>query len=216
MENVSQTGRNSGQTVSDSSGKKHGRVVLPLVLLVAGMTGLAFASAPLYRLFCAATGYGGTTQRVAAFSGDVREESITIRFDANTSSALKWDFRPEQREITLKIGENSLAFYRAVNRGNTPLTGSATFNVTPEIAGSYFNKVECFCFTEQTLAPGQAADFPVSFFVDPAILSDPDAKNLKEITLSYTFFRVNKDGDKASSPAKGAASRSMEKSGSSG
>lgn len=196
--------------------KKHRRVALPLVVLVALMTGLAFASAPLYRLFCAATGYGGTTQRAAAPSGEVHAESITVRFDANTSSALMWDFRPEQREITLKIGENSLAFYRAVNRGATPLTGSATFNVTPEIAGSYFNKVECFCFTEQTLAPGEAADFPVSFFIDPAILNDPDAKNLKEITLSYTFFRVNKDGDPASSPPKGAASRSLEKSGSSG
>jgi cytochrome c oxidase assembly protein subunit 11 len=195
--------------------RKHRRVALPLVLLVGVMTGLAFASVPLYRLFCAATGYGGTTQRAAAASGDVRAESITVRFDANTSSALKWDFRPEQREITLKIGENSLAFYRAVNHGATPLTGSATFNVTPEIAGSYFNKVECFCFTEQTLAPGQSADFPVSFFIDPAILSDPDAKNLKEITLSYTFFRVNKDGP-ASSPPQGAASGSLEKSGSSG
>jgi cytochrome c oxidase assembly protein subunit 11 len=191
-------------------------VVLPLVLLVAGMTGLAFASAPLYRLFCAATGYGGTTQRAAAPSGNMSEQSVTVRFDANTSAALKWDFRPEQREITLRIGENSLAFYRAVNRGNTSLTGSATFNVTPEIAGSYFNKVECFCFTEQTLAPGQSVDFPVSFFIDPAILSDPDAKNLQEITLSYTFFRVNKDGESASAPPKGAASRSLEKNGSSG
>ena len=203
-------------TSAQASRRAHQRVALSLALLVAVMTGLAFASAPLYRLFCAATGYGGTTQRAAAPSGDVRAESITVRFDANTSAALKWDFRPEQREITLKIGENSLAFYRAVNRGQAPLTGSATFNVTPEIAGSYFNKVECFCFTEQTLAPGEAADFPVSFFIDPAILSDPDAKNLKEITLSYTFFRVNKDGEPASSPPKGAASRSLEKSGSSG
>lgn len=200
---------------TDASNRAHRRVALALTLVVAAMTGLAFASAPLYRLFCAATGYGGTTQRAAAPSGDIREESITVRFDANTSSALKWDFRPEQREITLKIGENSLAFYRAVNRGATPLTGSATFNVTPEIAGSYFNKVECFCFTEQTLAPGEAADFPVSFFVDPAILNDPDAKNLKEITLSYTFFRVNKDGEPASSPPAGAATRALEKGGSS-
>jgi cytochrome c oxidase assembly protein subunit 11 len=207
---------NIQQNVRNMSARKHWRVALPLVLVVAGMTGLSFASVPLYRLFCATTGYGGTTQRVAAPSGAVGEETITVRFDANTSAALKWDFQPEQREITLKVGENSLAFYRAVNRSNTPLTGSATFNVTPEIAGSYFNKVECFCFTEQTLAPGQSADFPVSFFVDPAILADPDAKNLKEITLSYTFFRVNKDGESASSPPKGAASRSLEKGGSSG
>jgi cytochrome c oxidase assembly protein subunit 11 len=202
-------------TSAPASRRAHRRIALSLTLLVAVMTGLAFASAPLYRLFCAATGYGGTTQRAAAPSGDVRAQSITVRFDANTSTALTWDFRPEQREITVKVGENSLAFYRAVNRGQAPLTGSATFNVTPEIAGSYFNKVECFCFTEQTLAPGEAADFPVSFFIDPAILSDPDAKNLTEITLSYTFFRVNKDGP-ASSPPKGAASRSLEKAGSSG
>lgn len=178
------------QNNREESIKKHRRVALPLVVLVALMTGLAFASAPLYRLFCAATGYGGTTQRAAAPSGEVHAESITVRFDANTSSALKWDFRPEQREITLKIGENSLAFYRAVNHGATPLTGSATFNVTPEIAGSYFNKVECFCFTDTTLKGGETLKMPVVFYVDPAIDDVPELKSMKTITLSYTLFPV--------------------------
>ena len=195
---------------------RHGRVVALLVLMVIGMGGLSYAAVPLYSLFCNATGYGGATRRATAESHTMVERRITVRFDANTSSELKWDFRPEQREVTLKIGENSLAFYRATNKTGAPLTGTATFNVTPEIAGSYFNKVECFCFTEQTLSAGQTADFPVSFFVDPAILNDPDAKNIQEITLSYTFFRVNKGGASAASSPGGAASRSFEKNGSSG
>lgn len=132
----------------------HLRVALSCVLLVAGMTGLSFAAVPLYRLFCEVTGYGGTTRRAELPSSGVVDRPITVQFDANTASDLRWDFQPVQREITLKIGENSLAFYRATNRSNAPLTGTATFNVTPEIAGSFFNKVECFCFTEQTIQPG--------------------------------------------------------------
>lgn len=204
------------------------RVVVPLVLLVAGMTGLSFAAVPLYSMFCAVTGYGGATRRAPALSDETTDRLVTVRFDANVSSALKWEFRPEQREVTLKIGENALAFYRATNTSSQPLTGTATFNVTPEIAGSYFNKVECFCFTEQTLQPGQTADFPVSFFVDPAMLNDPDAKAIGEITLSYTFFRANKDaGTAARAPdavppgsagpggkgSGGATTRSFEKAG---
>jgi cytochrome c oxidase assembly protein subunit 11 len=192
------------------------RILVSLVLLVGAMTGLSFAAVPLYRLFCATTGYGGTTQRADAASHAVSERKITVRFDANVSSGLHWKFAPEQREVTLRIGENALAFYRATNASGQPLTGTATFNVTPEIAGSYFNKVECFCFTEQTLAPGQTADFPVSFFVDPAILSDPDAKNLEEITLSYTFFRANKETAQPPRPSGGAASRAFERAGTSG
>jgi cytochrome c oxidase assembly protein subunit 11 len=191
------------------------RVAFSLVLVVAGMVGLTFAAVPLYRLFCESTGYGGATRRAAAPSQHVTDQRITVRFDANTSSELKWDFRAEQREMTLNIGENAMAFYRATNLSDKPLTGTATFNVTPEIAGSYFNKVQCFCFSEQTIAPGESADFPVSFFVDPAILSDPEARRIEEITLSYTFFRANKDGEPAAQP-KGAASRALEKGGSSG
>lgn len=186
-----------------SNGKRHAAVVLPLVLLVAAMTGLSFAAVPLYRLFCQVTGYGGTTQRAASAPVEASDKTITVRFDANVSSELGWDFRPEQREITLKIGENSLAFYRATNATGAPLTGTATFNVTPEIAGGYFNKIECFCFAEQKLAPGQSAEFPVSFFVDPAILSDPDARHIGEITLSYTFFKAKTSGSAGAAPASG-------------
>jgi cytochrome c oxidase assembly protein subunit 11 len=196
--------------------KAHTRTALWLVLVVAGMAGLSFAAVPLYSMFCAATGYGGTTRRAFASPHDVLDKQITVRFDANTSSGLNWDFRPAQREVTVKIGENTLAFFRASNNSKTTLTGTATFNVTPEIAGSYFNKIQCFCFTEQTLQPGQTADFPVSFFVDPAILQDPDAKNLQEITLSYTFFRANKDAAPPVRSSGGAASRPFEKAGSSG
>jgi len=206
----------NGQHGGGGKTYRHGRVVVSLVLLTGAMAGLSFAAVPLYSMFCVATGYGGATRRAATESHQSVERRITVRFDANTSSELKWDFRPEQREVTLKIGENALAFYRATNKSGSPLTGTATFNVTPEIAGSYFNKVECFCFTEQTLAAGQTADFPVSFFVDPAILNDPDAKNIEEITLSYTFFRVNKGGASAATSPGGAATRSFEKGGSSG
>lgn len=196
---------------ADQKGKKlrHAPVVLPLLLLVAGMTGLSFAAAPLYRLFCEATGYGGTTQRAASAPAEVSEKTVTVHFDANVSSGLGWDFRPEQRAMTLKIGENSLAFYRATNATGAPLTGTATFNVTPEIAGGYFNKIECFCFTEQRLEPGQSAEFPVSFFIDPAILADPDARHIGEITLSYTFFKAKTSGS-AAAPADGNAA-SLEK-----
>jgi cytochrome c oxidase assembly protein subunit 11 len=211
---------NARQPDQHKQAPRHGRVVVSLVLLVVAMAGLSYAAVPLYRMFCEASGYGGATRRAAASSQMAVDRQITVRFDATTSSELNWDFRPEQREVTLKIGENGLAFYRAVNKSSAPLTGTATFNVTPEIAGSYFNKVQCFCFTEQTLAPGQTADFPVSFFIDPAMLNDPDAKNVQEITLSYTFFRVNKGGaSTASSPQPspgGAASRPFEKGGSPG
>jgi cytochrome c oxidase assembly protein subunit 11 len=204
------------QSRTPSGNRANTRVVVSLVLLVGGMTGLSFAAVPLYQLFCATTGYGGTTKRADAASHAVVDRKITVRFDANVSSELGWNFSPEQREVTLKLGENSLAFYKATNTSSKPLTGTATFNVMPEIAGSYFNKIECFCFTEQTLQPGQTADFPVSFFVDPAILNDPDAKNIQEITLSYTFFRANKENAQPASPAGGAASRAFEKAGSSG
>jgi cytochrome c oxidase assembly protein subunit 11 len=196
--------------------RPHARTAFWLSLAAVGMLGLSYAVVPLYQRFCSATGFGGATQRASGPSRDVVDRQITVRFDTNTSSALNWDFRPEQRQVTLKIGENKLAMFRATNKAQTPLTGAATFNVTPEIAGSYFDKVQCFCFTEQTLQPGQTAEFPVSFFIDPAILNDPDAKNIEEITLSYTFFRANKDKAQPSRSSGGAASRPFEKAGSSG
>lgn len=190
------------------------RIAAALCVLTAVMVGLSFAAVPLYRMFCQATGYDGTPRRVGAASTRMIDREITVRFDANTSSALDWKFQPAQREMRLKIGENALAFFTAANRSAKPLTGTATFNVTPEIAASYFNKVECFCFTEQRLAPGQMADLPVSFFIDPAIADDPDAKDVGEITLSYTFFKANKpDASAAAVSGKGAASKPFENAG---
>lgn len=171
---------------------RNGRLAAWLSLVMASMLALSFASVPLYRLFCEATGYDGTPRRAAQSSARTVDRTITVKFDANTSAALNWNFHPVQRQVVLKVGENSLAFFRAENRAAHPLTGTATFSVTPEIAASYFTKVQCFCFTEQTLAPGEAIDMPVSFFVDPAFADDPDTKHLSEITLSYTFFNTAK------------------------
>jgi cytochrome c oxidase assembly protein subunit 11 len=152
------------------------------------MIGLAYAAVPLYRIFCQVTGYGGTTQAADAGSEVVLDRMVTIRFDANTARGMAWNFQAEQRQMTLRIGETGLAFYRASNPTTKAITGTATFNVTPPQAGAYFNKIECFCFTEQTLEPGASADMPVSFFVDPAIVDDPDVASVGTITLSYTFF----------------------------
>lgn len=190
------------------------RLAAGLFVFTLAMVGLSFAAVPLYRLFCQATGYDGTPRRAQAASTRTVDREIIVRFDASVSSALGWTFQPAQREIRLKLGENALAFYKAQNITATPLSGTASFNVTPEIAASYFNKVECFCFTEQKLAPGQKADLPVSFFIDPAMLDDPDASEVTEITLSYTFFRTNKtDASAAAAPAGGAASRPFENAG---
>jgi cytochrome c oxidase assembly protein subunit 11 len=159
-----------------------------LLLGVIAMVGAAYAAVPLYRMFCQATGYGGTTQRALEAPGAVGEKTVIVRFDANVSPDLAWSFEPVQREVTLKFGENKLAFFRAKNLSSRALAGTATFNVSPGLAGSYFDKIQCFCFTEQHLEPGESAELPVSFFVDPAMLKDPDAKDIHEITLSYTFF----------------------------
>ena len=156
------------------------------------MLGLAYASVPLYALFCQATGFGGTTQRADAAPEQASEQTISIRFDANTAGSLGWSFHAEQVTMMVKVGEQNMAHYRATNISDRELTGTAIFNVTPVSAGAYFNKIQCFCFTEQTLKPGETADLPVVFFVDPAILDDPDTKSIREITLSYTFYPVNK------------------------
>lgn len=156
------------------------------------MLGLAYASVPLYRLFCQVTGFGGTTQIAAAAPEQTSERMIAIRFDANTAGSLGWNFHAAQLEMRVKLGEQGIAHYRATNTTNRQLTGSAAFNVTPESAGIYFNKIQCFCFTEQTLKPGESVDMPVVFFVDPAIAEDPDARSIDTITLSYTFYPVDK------------------------
>ncbi|MEL6375388.1 MAG: cytochrome c oxidase assembly protein, partial [Pseudomonadota bacterium] len=149
-----------------------------------GMLGMAYAAVPLYQLFCQVTGYAGTTQRAEAPSGKVLKRTITVRFDANTDKRLPWTFEPVKASMTVRIGEQNLAFYRATNTSDKPVTGTASFNVAPAIAGSHFAKIACFCFTEQTLKPGQSVDMPVSFYVDPGLVEDADARGVQEITLS--------------------------------
>jgi cytochrome c oxidase assembly protein subunit 11 len=164
-----------------------------------GMVGMAYAAVPLYQLFCQVTGYGGTTQRVEQYSDRVLDRAITVRFDANVSGALPWEFAPMQRDVTMKIGETIMVSYEATNGFGTPSSGRATFNVTPQIAGAYFNKMECFCFTDTTLQPGEALDMPVVFYVDPDIVDQPELKDIRTITLSYTFFPT--DGEPAAAAA---------------
>lgn len=154
------------------------------------MIGAAYAAVPLYQMFCQVTGFGGTTQVAEEAPAVPGERVITVRFNADTARALPWNFRPQQRAITLKVGEQALALYEASNPTDRRIVGTSTFNVTPAKAGAYFNKIECFCFTEQALTPGQSIDMPVSFFVDPAISDDPDLDDVTTITLSYTFFEV--------------------------
>lgn len=156
--------------------------------VIAGMLGLTAAAVPLYELFCRVTGYGGTTQRAEQAPDHTDERTIKIRFNADVAQGLPWSFAPVAREVEVQIGEQSLAFYRAHNGSSRPVTGTATFNVTPAKAGVYFSKIDCFCFTEQVLAPDESVDMPVSFFVDPAILDDPGTRDVRSITLSYTFF----------------------------
>jgi cytochrome c oxidase assembly protein subunit 11 len=157
--------------------------------VVLGMTGMAFAAVPLYQAFCKVTGYGGTTQEAAAAPTQILDRRIEIRFDANVSPDLPVEFAPKQHAETLRIGETGLAFYRVHNTSNETVVARATYNVTPHIAGQYFAKLECFCFTDRVIAPGAEADLPVVFFVDPEIVSDPDAAEIETLTLSYTFFR---------------------------
>lgn len=160
--------------------------------VVAGMVGLSFAAVPLYQLFCQVTGFGGTTQRAESVAGPVLERTMKVRFDGNVGPGLAWDFRPVERQIELKVGEQAQGTYRATNVSDRPTTGTATFNVSPSLAGAYFVKIECFCFTEQTLAPGESVDMPVMFYIDPEIANDRDVAKLGTITLSYTFYPMDR------------------------
>jgi len=169
------------------------RTALLAGLLVCSMTGLAFASVPLYRLFCQVTGFAGTTQVGSAAPG-ATGRTISVRFDANRSSALPWRFEPVDHRRTVPVGARNIANYEAENLSDRPVTGTATFNVTPSQAGQYFVKIQCFCFTEQTLQPGQRVAMPVIYYVDPRIMDDPAARDISEITLSYTFYPVDRDG----------------------
>lgn len=180
----------AGARNADALRRRNRRLMLSCVGLVAFMVAGSFASAPLYRLFCQVTGFGGTPLRAERAPDSTAERTIVVRFNADIDQSLPWTFRPVQREIRVKLGEDTLAFYTAVNRSGAPTTGNAMFNVTPDKAGPYFNKIDCFCFKEQTLAPGQSADMPVNFFVDPALTKDVNMDDVKTITLSYTFFRA--------------------------
>ena len=170
---------------------RHGVVTLALAGLVATMLGLAFASVPLYRLFCQATGYGGVPQRADRAPNEILDRTIRIRFDANVDRSLPWTFVPDQRVMDVKIGDTALAFFKATNNTDAAVTGRAVFNVAPELAGRYFTKIECFCFKQQTLAAHASVEMPVTFFVDPKIVDDEDTKTIGEITLSYTFYRAD-------------------------
>lgn len=162
--------------------------------VVLGMVGLSFAAVPLYRLFCQATGFGGTTQRAEAAPGAASGRVITVRFNADVDPGLPWRFEPAERAIRIKVGEEATAFYRAENLSHEVVIGSAVFNVTPLKAGLYFDKIQCFCFAEQRLEPGASEDMPVVFFVSPDILKDRNLDDVRTITLSYTFYR-NKDAE---------------------
>jgi cytochrome c oxidase assembly protein subunit 11 len=169
------------------------RKVLTAAILsgvAAGMVGASFAAVPLYRVFCQATGYGGTprTQNVKV-PHRLGDREMTVQFDANVSPGLPWGFRPVQQSVTVRPGQEVMVYFQAVNHGDKPITGTASFNVSPDTVGKYFNKTQCFCFTEQTLQPGEDATMPVVFFVDPALLDDPETADVTRITLSYTFFR---------------------------
>ena len=157
--------------------------------LAGSMTGLGYASVPLYRAFCQATGFAGTTQKAEAAPGAVVSgKRVSVRFDANHAPSLPWQFAPEKTNEPVILGEREIAFFTAKNLSDKPITGRATFNVTPSQAGKYFNKIQCFCFTEQLLMPGECKDLPVTFFVDPKIAEDPNTREVTTITLSYTFF----------------------------
>jgi len=175
---------------SDPARRKAGRNVrlaLVCTAVFAGMVGAAYASVPLYKAFCQLTGFDGTVRQASAAPSRVLDRKLTIRFDANVRD-LPWTFTPDQVSQELKIGDTGLAFFRVTNNGSMPLTGRASYNVVPESAGLYFQKLECFCFSDQTIAPGATVEFPVVYFVDPKFADDFETKGAQEVTLSYTFF----------------------------
>jgi cytochrome c oxidase assembly protein subunit 11 len=176
--------------------RKNRHVGLTMLLVALAMLALGYAAVPLYDLFCRVTGFGGTTQvaseadAASAAALSAGAPTISIRFDANTASDMPWEFRPRQVTDTVQIGQRDMAIFEAKNLSSVPVTGTASFNVEPEQAGAYFNKIQCFCFTEQTLEPGQQVTMPVLYFVDPKALDDPNMEGVEQITLSYTFHRT--------------------------
>ncbi len=189
-------------STSDSKFRKNMGVALVCMGFVGGMLGLSYAAVPLYQLFCQVTGYGGTTQKAEDFTGKVSDAVITVSFDSNISQDLNWSFKPKQRSIELRLGEKATAIYLAKNIGDKISSGEASFNVSPQAAGQYFNKIECFCFTEQTLKPGEQVEMPVLFFIDPDIKNDPLMSKATIITLSYTFYEQEPDEDEKTTESK--------------
>ena len=176
--------------MSEQRQKSNAKTAAAFGGVVVFMVGLSFAAIPLYEAFCKITGFGGTPLRSDTASTRVLDETISVRFDANTDPKLPWTFKPVQTEMTLPIGETGLAFYTATNNSDVPVAGTSTFNVTPLKIGGYFVKIDCFCFTEQVLQPGESVEMPVSFYVDPEIRDDSQTAEVQGITLSYTFYET--------------------------
>ena len=170
---------------------KNKKTALGAAIIVASMVGLSFASVPLYDWFCRVTGFGGTAAVADAGSDEVLDQTISIRFDASLTRGMPWEFKPVVRTMEIKIGETGLAFYEAYNPTSRPVAGSASYNVYPYSAGGFFTKIDCFCFEEQILQPGERVQMPVTFYVDPDIVDDPDGKAIHSITLSYTFYEID-------------------------
>ncbi|KXG87946.1 cytochrome c oxidase assembly protein [Agrobacterium bohemicum] len=191
-------------TATQTSAKKtsNSSILVLCLVFVCGMVGMAYASVPLYRLFCQVTGYNGTTQRVEQYSDVILNKTMKVTFDSNTSNGLNWDFQPVSKSVEPKIGETVQVMFRATNRSPVATTGSAVFNVTPMEAGAYFNKVQCFCFTETTLQAGETLEMPVVFFIDPEIVTARETKNIHTLTLSYTFYPSKTEKPVASLPVK--------------
>lgn len=168
-------------------------MAISLLMLVAGMLALAYASVPLYNLFCRVTGFAGTTQVADSAPHEVLEREVTVRFNSEVASGMPWKFHPKQPSVTIPLGKEVLVLYEATNTSSEAVTGTAVYNVTPVKVGEYFNKVQCFCFDEQTIGVGETVVFPVSLFVDPEMDKDPNMDEVKTITLSYTFFKVEKN-----------------------
>ena len=172
------------------SGDRNARLAWTLAATVGGMLALAYAASPLYDMFCRATGFGGTPQVAQEGERPILSRTVNVRFDSNVDANLPWRFTPLEREVKVKLGEERLVHYRVTNVSQRPIVGTSTYNVTPEHSGAWFNKLQCFCFTEQLLLPGQSMDMPVVFFVDPEMDKDRRYDNVRTITLSYTFFEA--------------------------
>jgi cytochrome c oxidase assembly protein subunit 11 len=192
-----------GSEHSDKTSRNNRRVVFGCLVALSVMGGITAYSPTLYRMFCSLTGYGGTTQRAESNSDKVLDRTMTVRFDSNIAPHLAWKFEPDVMKMDVKIGETSLAYFRVTNLSDKSVTGQAAFNVTPEIMGIYFKKIACFCFNEQTLKPHETVEMPVTFFIDPKMVEDSDAKILSEVTLSYIFYPVeHATADNTAQPAK--------------